>query len=270
MVSICAAEVAGAVIGPDTLACAVAAGADPADALARNDAIRSSPRSTRRLWTGPDAYKCERLPRNPDRRLIPHAAPHRPDGPQGARRPRPDRSGHADPCRGLRRPCRAPPVSPMARTATTRASRSAYAYGFSVMFTTATPISPTRRTPTMSARAGMIVAACTGGSRGNIRRRSGGLIGHRPGLRSCCGKTGQARISWRTRISSSFADGARLELQSWLLAASLAQAHDGQGRACSSYAYVSPEWLPQIGTVKRNPSTARPASICAPWARRVP
>jgi len=47
------------------------------------------------------------------------------------------------------------------------------------------------------------------------------------------------------------ADGARLELQSWLLAASLAQAHDGQA-GVQLYAYVSPEWLPQIGTVTKS------------------
>lgn len=46
------------------------------------------------------------------------------------------------------------------------------------------------------------------------------------------------------------ADGERLEMQSWLLAASLAHAHHGQS-GVHFYAYASPEWLPKIGPVTR-------------------
>lgn len=46
------------------------------------------------------------------------------------------------------------------------------------------------------------------------------------------------------------ADGERLEVQSWILAASLAHAHAGQADV-HLYAYASPEWLPRIGPVTR-------------------
>ena len=46
------------------------------------------------------------------------------------------------------------------------------------------------------------------------------------------------------------ADGERLEVQSWILAASLAHAHAGQADV-RLYAYASPEWLPRIGPVTR-------------------
>ncbi|MBF9048356.1 hypothetical protein LSUCC0031_14645 [Rhodobacterales bacterium LSUCC0031] len=46
------------------------------------------------------------------------------------------------------------------------------------------------------------------------------------------------------------ADGPRLEIQSWLLAASLAHAHAGRSDV-QLYAYASAEWLPQIGPVTR-------------------
>lgn len=46
------------------------------------------------------------------------------------------------------------------------------------------------------------------------------------------------------------ADGARLEWQSWLLAASLAHAHAGQP-GVKRYAYCSADWLPQISPTTR-------------------
>jgi glycerate 2-kinase len=48
-----AAEVAGAVIGPDTLALAKAAGADPVAALARNDAHGFFAKIDRQIVPGP-------------------------------------------------------------------------------------------------------------------------------------------------------------------------------------------------------------------------
>jgi hypothetical protein len=44
------------------------------------------------------------------------------------------------------------------------------------------------------------------------------------------------------------ADGARLEWQSWLLAASLARAHDGQ-KGVHFFAYMGEDWLPQVSPV---------------------
>jgi hypothetical protein len=47
------------------------------------------------------------------------------------------------------------------------------------------------------------------------------------------------------------ADGARLERQSWLLAASLAQAHEGH-EGVHLHAYASEDWLPEIGKVTKS------------------
>lgn len=70
------------------------------------------------------------------------------------------------------------------------------------------------------------------------------------------------------------ADGQRLEIQSWLLAASLAHAHDGRSDV-HIYAYASPEWLPQIGPVTRAVYDAagvalRPLPPPPKWAKPYP
>jgi len=70
------------------------------------------------------------------------------------------------------------------------------------------------------------------------------------------------------------ADGARLEWQSWLLAASLAQAHDGRD-GVHLYAYAGPDWLPQIGPVTRAIYTEaavdlRPLPLAPDWAKPYP
>ena len=70
------------------------------------------------------------------------------------------------------------------------------------------------------------------------------------------------------------ADGDRLEMQSWLLAASLAQAHEGQA-GVHLYAYAGAEWLPQIGPVTRSVYRAagvelRPLPSPPDWAKPYP
>lgn len=70
------------------------------------------------------------------------------------------------------------------------------------------------------------------------------------------------------------ADGERLEMQSWLLAASLAHAHAGQGDV-RLYAYASADWLPKIGPVTRSVYRAakvelRPLPAAPDWAKPYP
>ena len=70
------------------------------------------------------------------------------------------------------------------------------------------------------------------------------------------------------------ADGARLEWQSWLLAASLAEAHAGH-TGVHLYAYASADWLPQVGPVTRAIYAAtgvelRPLPPAPDWAKPYP
>lgn len=70
------------------------------------------------------------------------------------------------------------------------------------------------------------------------------------------------------------ADGERLEIQSWLLAASLAHAHRGIPDV-HLYAYASPAWLPQIGPVTHAIYAAakvalRPLPAPPKWAKPYP
>ncbi len=70
------------------------------------------------------------------------------------------------------------------------------------------------------------------------------------------------------------ADGERLEWQSWLLAASLAQAHEGQ-EGVHLYAYAGAEWLPQVGKVTKSIYRAagvdlRPLPASPDWAKPYP
>jgi len=70
------------------------------------------------------------------------------------------------------------------------------------------------------------------------------------------------------------ADGARLEWQSWLLAASLAQAHEGQA-GVHLYAYASPDWLAQVGPVTKSiyretGVDLRPLPPLPDWAKPYP
>jgi hypothetical protein len=70
------------------------------------------------------------------------------------------------------------------------------------------------------------------------------------------------------------ADGERLEWQSWLLAASLAKAHEGQ-EGVHLYAYAGAEWLPQVGKVTKSIYRAagvdlRPLPEPPNWAKPYP
>jgi hypothetical protein len=70
------------------------------------------------------------------------------------------------------------------------------------------------------------------------------------------------------------ADGPRLEWQSWLLAASLAQAHERQA-GVHLYAYAGAEWMPQVGKVTRSIYRAagvdlRPMPEPPEWAKPYP
>jgi hypothetical protein len=70
------------------------------------------------------------------------------------------------------------------------------------------------------------------------------------------------------------ADGARLEMQSWLLAASLAHAHQGQP-GVRLYAYAGADWLPRIGPMthaiyREAGVELRPLPTPPDWAKPYP
>ncbi|MEQ8368451.1 MAG: hypothetical protein RIB61_17260 [Roseicyclus sp.] len=70
------------------------------------------------------------------------------------------------------------------------------------------------------------------------------------------------------------ADGARLELQSWLLVASLAHAHEGR-HGVHLHAYASAEWMDRIGPVTKSIYRAagvdfRPLPPAPNWAKPYP
>ena len=159
-------------------------------------------------------------------------APHRPGwtprGPKASTRSK-------RPCRSLPRSaptCPAPPVSPMAPNRDYEGKVAALCLWLSsVMFIDRDTHLAYEAHPDHVRAGGMISSrALHRWPRGNIRRRSGGLIlATRPRFAVMLRQNRAGKDLMADTHIFFVADGARLELQSWLLAASLAQAHDGAG-----------------------------------------